>query len=234
MEFFNSLIGEVSAFVDTSQKNIYPYTKDRLWTDEGYSQVILQRDTAFELDGVGFNLVTSSDVGDGIVVIGDELDAITQSRKFARICLVQIEGNDDEQECYKLIKKADYIKYHFFPEGYMIRTTSRSHKESVRVAKSALKKGISFEKVGNLLISKYKENPKIKGVKVIFVTEKEADHKAFEAIAQKGYAIAETLNHIMNSVKFDCDSCNLKPICDEVEGMKELHFKSASMGEYNG
>ncbi len=230
MEFFDSLISEVSALTDTSEKITYAYNKEALWTDVGYSQVILQRDTAFELEGAGFNLVTSSDIDDGIVVVGDELNNITDSRKFARICLVQIEKRDHEQEYYKVIKQADYVKYHQFPEGYMIRTTSRSHKESVRVAKSALKKGISFEKVGNLLINKYKENPKVKAVKVIFVTAEGIDYKNLEAMAQKSSAIAETFNHIMNSIKFDCDTCNLKPICDEVEGMKELHFRNASMG----
>lgn len=230
MEFFDSLISEVSALADTSQKATYAYNKDDMWPDIGYSQVILQRDTAFELEGVGFNLVTSSQIDDGMVVVGRELDNISNNRKFARICLVQIEKSDDEQEYYKVIKKADYVKYHFFPEGYMIRTTSRSHKESVRVAKSALKKGVSFEKVGNLLINKYKEHPKVKAVKVFFITDENADFKALESMAQKTTAITETLNHIMNNVTFDCDSCNLKPICDEVEGMKELHFKNASMG----
>ena len=230
MEFFDSLICELSDLISEYQKANYPCSEKNQWTDVGYSQVILQRDTAFELDGVGFNLVTSSDVEDGIVVVGDELCSITADRKFARVCLVQLEDSDNEQDCYKTIKKVDYVKYHFFPEGYMIRTTSRSHKESVRVAKSALKKGISFEKVGNLLISKYKENPKVKAVKVIFVTASGADYKKLEAMAQKSGSIAETLNHIMNNVKFDCDTCNLKPICDEVEGMKELHFKNASMG----
>jgi CO dehydrogenase/acetyl-CoA synthase beta subunit len=230
MEFFDSLIVEVSVLTDTSQKKSYVYNESSLWPDEGYSQVILQRDTAFELDGVGFNLVTSSDVSDGITVVGDELVDISDSRRFARICLLQIDKSDDEQDYYRLIKKADYVKYHHFPSGYMIRTTSRSHKESVRVAKSALKKGVSFEKVGNLLISKYKENPKIKAVKVIFVTADNVDYKKLEAMAQKSFSITETLNHIMNSVTFDCDSCNLKPICDEVDGMKELHFKNASMG----
>lgn len=230
MEFFDSLISEASALTDASKKINYAYNKYFLWNDVGYCQVILQRDTAFELDGSGFNLVTSSEVEDGIVVVGDELDRITSGRKFARVCVVQIEKSNDEQEYYKIIKKADYVKYHLFPEGYMIRTTSRSHKESVRVAKSALKKGISFEKIGNLLISRYKENSKVKAVKVIFITDRNADYNKLETMAQKSASITETLNHIMNSIKFDCDSCNLKPICDEVEGMKELHFKNASMG----
>lgn len=229
MNFFDSLICEVSALTGASQKTIYPYNEKSVWTDVGYSQVILQRDTAFELDGVGFNLFTSAAVENGIVVVGDELSAIAEKRKFARVCIVQLEKNDDEQEYYKTIKKADYVKYHHFPDGYMIRTTSRSHKESVRVAKSALKKGISFEKVGNLLINKYRENPKVKAVKVIFITAPKADYKSLEAMAEKSTAITETLNHIMNSVKFDCDSCNLKPVCDEVEGMKELHFRNAGM-----
>ena len=162
--------------------------------------------------------------------MGDDLDAIEDSRKFARICLIQLEDCSDEQESYKIIKKIDYVKYHHFPTGYMIRSTSRSHKESVRVAKSALKSKINFASVGNLLINKYKEHPKVKGVKVIFVTAPKADYKSLETMAQKTTAITETLNHIMNSVKFDCDTCNLKPICDEVEGMKELHFKNATMG----
>ena len=229
MDFFDSLICEVSALTDASQKTTYLYNEKSAWSDEGYSRVILQRDTAFELEGSGFNLVTSSCVDDGIVVLGDELDSIDTKRSFARVTLIELEACDDEQESYKLIKKADYVKYHCFPEGYMIRTTSRSHKEAVRVAKSALKKGISFEKVGNLLIRKYKEIPKVKGVKVIFITDTGADYKRLEAMAQKSSAIAETLNHIMNSVRFDCDTCNLKAVCDEVEGMKELHFKNAGM-----
>lgn len=228
MEFFDSLVKEVYSLIEKFPEKAYGYSGENTAEDIGYSQVILQRDTAFELDGVGFNLFTSEKVDDGITVIGDDLPAITHNRKFARISIVQLEDCENEQEAYKIIKKADYVKYHYFPKGYMIRTTSRTHKESVRVAKSEFKNGVSFEKVGNLLIKKYKENPQIKGVKVIFITSEKADLKSFEALAQKGFSITETLNHIMNNVKFDCDTCNLKPICDEVEGMKELHFKNSN------
>jgi hypothetical protein len=33
----------------------------------------------------------------------------------------------------------------------------------------------------------------------------------------------------MQNINFDCSTCNLKPICDEVEGMRELHFKNSGM-----
>lgn len=228
MEFFDSLIREIFLRTDRFAKTELSYLSESLWNDVGYSQVILQRDTAFELDGTGFNLVTSSEINDGIVVIGDDLQNINGKRRFARISLVQIENEEDEQKAYNLIRKIEYVKYHHFPEGYMIRTSSRSHKEAVRVSKTALKDGICFQKIGSLLINKYKEIPAVKAVKVIFITDPLADYAEFENIAQKNNRITETLNHIMNSVTFDCDTCNLKPICDEVEGMKELHFKSAS------
>ena len=229
MEFFDSLIRDVSLLTEPLEKKEYAFSDSELWQDVGYSQVILQRDTASELDGTGFNLVTASAVEDGIVVIGDDLQHIEGKRKFARISLVQIESEEDEQKAYNLIRKIEYVKYHHFPDGYMIRTSSRSHKEAVRVSKSAVKNGISFQKIGSLLINKYKENPAVKAVKVIFITDPAADYAELENMAQKNNRITETLNHIMNSVTFDCDTCNLKPICDEVEGMKELHFKNAGM-----
>ena len=229
MNFFDSLIGDVFSLCEKLPERDFTLS-EKLWPDTGYSQVILQRDTAFELEGTGFNLVTSAPVQEGIAVIGDDLISIKKNRKFARVCLVQIEDEEDQQKAYNLIRKIEYVKYHHFPEGYMIRTSSRSHKEAVRVSKKAIGDGISFQKIGSLLISKYKENPAVKNVRVIYITAEDVDYKALEELAKKNNSITETLNHIMNSVKFDCDSCNLKPICDEVEGMKELHFKNASMG----
>lgn len=231
MDFFNSLIAEVNNLIDCLKRKSFSYEKSGTWQDIGYNEVILQRDTAAELEGVGFNLITTRSVNDEIVVIGDDIPVIHGNRKFARVCVIQVEETEEQQKAYNLIRKIEYTKYHVFPEGYMIRTTSRSHKEAVRVSEKAVKNGIDFSKVGNLLINKYKENSAVKGVKVIFVTDENADYKAFEEIARKNNDITETLNHVMNSVNFDCDTCKLKPICDEVEGMKELHFKTSGRKE---
>ena len=231
MDFFNSLIAEVNNLIDCLKRKSFSYEKSGAWQDIGYNEVILQRDTASELEGVGFNLITTRSVNDEIVVIGDDIPVIHGNRKFARVCVIQVEETEEQQKAYNLIRKIEYTKYHVFPEGYMIRTTSRSHKEAVRVSEKAVKNGIDFSKVGNLLINKYKENSAVKGVKVIFVTDENADYKAFEEIARKNNDITETLNHVMNSVNFDCDTCKLKPICDEVEGMKELHFSTAAKKE---
>lgn len=225
MDFFDSLINDTENLLENYNCTHFNVTDDS-WTDIGYNQVILQRDTAFELDGVGFNLVTTSPIKSEIIVVGDDCKDISESRNFVRVSIIEIDAIDDEQKAYNLIRKIEYVKYHYFPDGYMIRTTSSSHKENVRVSKTAIKDGIGFQKIGNLLISKYKEIPSVKNVKVIFATDKSLNLEPFSKIAVKNNEITKALNHIMNTVNFDCDTCNLKAICDEVEGMRELHFKS--------
>lgn len=228
MNFFDHLLKEVKEFLSPLTPKIF--TRSKAWQDIGRNELVLQRDMAYELDGTGFNLVTSKPVGeDSVVLFGKNLNEISTNTKFCRISVIQIEDVEDEQKAYNLIRKIEYAKYHYFPKGFMIRTSSSSHKEIVRVSKSALKDGLSFDGVGNILINKYKENSAVKAVRVIYICDDSVDYDRLSKISEKNYDITETLNHIMNTVSFDCKSCNLKPICDEVEGMKELHFKNSGM-----
>lgn len=226
MNFFDNLIDDFYGSVSSFGHKDYPYSIKNKWQDLGQNELVMQRESAYELDGVGFNLITSKNIENKITVIGDDLGQISENRKFARISVISIDDIADEQKAYDIIRKIEYVKYHFFPKGYMIRTSSRSHKEVVRLSKSALNQSITFEKIGNLLIDKYKANPVVKSVHIFFITDKSIDYNMLEDFAVKNHSITETLNHIMNNVNFDCSSCNLKPICDEVEGMRELHFKN--------
>lgn len=228
MNFFDDLLSEVqeclSAFAPQTLNS------GRVWQDVGRNELVLQRDMAYEIDGIGFNLVTSKTVGeDEIILFGKDLSRITDETKLFRISIIQIDDVDDEQTAYNLIRKIEYAKYHYFPKGYMIRTASTTHKEMIRVSKSALKSGLSLEGVGRILINKYKENPAVKAVKVVYINEKSVDFERLSKVSEKNYDITEALNHIMNNLTLDCSVCNLKPICDEVEGMKELHFKNSGM-----
>lgn len=229
MDFFDNLIKEFNEMIFPYSKRDYSFDANNSWQDVGHNELIMQRESAYELDGIGFNLVTSKPVENGITVIGDDLNLISSNRKFARIAVLSLDDADDEERIYDLIRKIEYVKYHFFPKGYMIRTSSRGHKEVVRVSKASVNSGISFEKIGNLLLSKFFENQNVKSVHTYFISEKNFDYKKLEDIAKNNHRVTETLNHIMNSVNFDCNSCNLKPICDEVEGMRELHFKQKRM-----
>lgn len=152
MNFFDELIAKCEDAFSKHNKNSYHFSPAKQWEDTGISHIVLQRDTAFELNGIGFNLVTSKPIENSeTAVIGNELKEIKNNRKFCRVSIIQIDDVDDEQKAYNLIRKIEYVKYHYFPLGYMIRTSSEEQKEIVRVSKSAIKKGISFEKIGNLL-----------------------------------------------------------------------------------
>lgn len=227
MDFFDSLIENTLSLIDKKPQTACEYTPNSSWADAGHSQVIMQRDTAFELNGTGFCLVTSKDVAYKVTTVGSPLSKIKSDSKFARIAIVSIDDCADEQATYDLIKKIEYVKYHCFPDGYMIRSSSSSYKEGVRVSKKALKSGISFEKIGNLMIDKFKAIPEVKGASVYFITDDSVDYQTIRDMAEKNRAVTEALNKVMNNLQFDCASCNLKPICDEVEGMRELHFKNA-------
>ena len=115
----------------------------------------------------------------------------------------------------------------------MIRSSTESFREQVRVSKEAVKNGISFEKVGNSYIKEFKKNPDILAVKLIFLTADGPDYDEMKKDAKMVRDITKTLSKILEGMSTDCHSCNLKEICDEVEGMKELHFGKAKK-EFEG
>ena len=45
----------------------------------------------------------------------------------------------------------EFVKYHVFPQGYMMRVSPENGREQVRVSKQALKRGISFRNIGGQL-----------------------------------------------------------------------------------
>lgn len=226
MDLFLSLINKVDELVADVPRVAYSFNSSKSWNDVGFSQVILQRDTAFELNGTGFSLVTTKEFDDEIIVVGNELSEIQGNSSFARVAIVQIDAIEDAQALHDIIKKIEYVKYNCYPQGFMMRSSSSTYKESVRVSKKGLTSGICFEKIGNLLINKIEEIPQVKAVKLYFITSEEADYSQISDIAQKNREITQTLNRVMNEALVDCDSCKLKSVCDEVEGMRELHFKS--------
>ena len=63
----------------------------------------------------------------------------------------------------------------------------------------------------------------VKAAQIVFITE-EAVVKALQPNAKKVEDITKTLSHILDGLPTDCSHCTLKPVCDEVEGMKEMHL----------
>ena len=236
MELYNSIIEKVDGLLGSTTPVKYAYDPAKTWEDVGGNQLIMMKESAYELGGdnkpaVNYACVSSDDyvTEDEIWVYGRDLTQISGSVPFARIVLVKVaslkgEGEEDTEPVFRAIQDIDFVKYHVYPKGYMIRSSSDSFREQVRVSREAVKKGISFERVGNSYIKEYKKDPNVLAVRVIFSTVEDADYAEMKKDAKKVRDITKTLSKILEGMSTDCHTCSLKEICDEVEGLKELHF----------
>ena len=214
----------------------YAGASARLWPDNGSSELVMQREAAFELGGSGkpsvnYTCVTTSPDfdGDEILVVGADLPDIKHDTAFARIAILGTSEIGEDEAAYDAIRKMEFVRYHVFPRGYMVRVSTTSFKEQVRVAKQAVRAGISFSGVGADYIARYKEIPGVRNVRIIFITD-EALVNALVPNAKKTDDITKTLTHIMDGLSLDCSHCSMKPVCDEVDGMREEHLKALKKG----
>lgn len=198
--------------------------------DGSKNDILFAKDTAYELGGSQLpcvsTLAVSSDISfsNSVYLLGKDLHQIKKDSPFAKVVLVQIEDSENDDEMFNLIKELEQVRYKFYVKDFMIRASALNMREQIRVGKNAVKQGISFGDYGKKLVDRFLQNEKVKSVDVYFVTEFD-DFKALNTIAEKIKESTSALNHILDNILFDCSSCNLKPICDEVEGMKELHQK---------
>ena len=233
MELYNSLIKETRALIEDLPTKTWDYEPGTSWKDVGSSELVLQKDAAFELGAQGkgsanFVLFSSSSEmveKDQVILCGPDIREVKGDCDFARIVLLRVGILDDDDEAvYRTLKDIEFAKYHVYPEGYMVRMSPESYREQVRVSRKAITAGIGFKSIGASYIAEYKKHPNVLNATVIFITSPKADYSAIQALAKKSVDVTGTLTHILEGLPTDCSVCALKNICDEVEGMKELHF----------
>ena len=241
MKLYDNLIDEtLKAIADAGDVRSFP-VRGNAWKCNASSEFIMARDAALELGGSGEPSVnytcptTSGKVGkDEILVCGRDINEIKDDTAFARIVLLETEdlGEDtDSERAFRAIRELDFVRYHVFPKGYMVRVSAQSNQEQVRISRDALNAGMDFERIGAAYAAKYKAVNLVKHVKIIFIT----DRKLVEALrpnADKVDSITKTLTHILDGLPTDCGHCSMKSVCDEVDGMRELHLgKSRNQSE---
>lgn len=239
MELYNSLIRDTRAQLEGHSARVWNYSPADCWADTGSSELVLQRDAAYEMGAQGrgsanYVLFTSSGElvnRDQVLLYGPDMGRIRGDCDFARIVLLRVGVlEDDDEAVYRTLKDIEFAKYHVYPEGYMVRMSPESSREQVRVSKKALARGISFRSVGASYVAEYKKDANVLNATVIFVTDPDVDYAALQAAAKKAAAVTGTLTHILEGLPTDCSVCALKDICDEVDGMKELHFGVGDKG----
>ena len=235
MKLFDDLIEESLSLIDGEKLRRWSGEPSRAAAEGAPNELILRRDMAFELGegsypSVNVTAITQDEAlvpENGVALWGADLGEIRTDCAFARLTFLRTDNiyEHGDQAAYNLIKSLENRKFHVSAAGYMMRPSAMSSREQVRVSKRAIKEGLSFEKVGSLLIKKYRENPHVQAVYILFITQPDAPYGRFDSIAGRIASVSKTLNHALADVSMDCRACEWKPVCDAVDGMKELHQK---------
>lgn len=204
------------------------------WRDVSDRSMILRSDMAYELGSgtlpaIGSTIITAEDKlipRDRIFLIGKDLSELKEDTPYARIALIRVreEALGEGEKLYKAVRDLEHTRYHFYPEGFMMRVSASRNRESVRIGREALAKGLDFTKTGNRMITSFHKHPEVEAVELYYVTDESFDYKELEKNTKEAEEITKTIDHILKNVIMDCKACSLQKVCDEVEGLRELHF----------
>lgn len=228
MKLYNNLIKSLQELLCDSEK----LEGAALLKQGDKNPILLKSDTAFELGGSQKSCVSSLAVSsdlkftNGVYLLGNDLNEIKCDSPFAKVVFVEVEDFENEQQTFDKIKELEALRYKLSIDGFMTRASAFSQREQIRVSKSAIKNGVTFSQYGNTILNEYLSFDFVKSADIYFITDFH-DFEKLNSISQKISQTTSALNHIFDNIMFDCSTCNLKEICDEVEGLKELHFKNA-------
>lgn len=208
------------------------------WPWDSERSMILRSDMAYELGGencyaIGTTIVTADKKlidGNKVFLVGNNIHKINKDTSYARVAIVRVkeEAMGEGNELYDAIRRLEYTRYHFYPKGFMMRVSSALQKESVRISKNAIEEGLDFEKTGRMMQEAFFDNPMVEAVWIYYITDESFDYKLVQNLAKEANDITSTIDHILKNINMDCSTCSLQKICDEVEGLRELHFKQSN------
>lgn len=203
-----------------------------LWEQEKEQRILFKKDTAYELGGgslpaySGMAYTSDETIKDEIVVCGPDLPELKADSPYARLTILRVDDGAwaDNGQAYRVLRRLDYTRYHVHPKGFLMRISAAAHREPVRVGREALQAGLDFEQVGRVFLHAYHSHPEVLGVRLFFITEPNFPYEEFGETVRQIDFVTESLNEIFNNLIMDCASCRFQPVCDEVEGLRELHF----------
>lgn len=199
--------------------------KNALDLADGKNSIIFKNESAYELGsdsnyGLGAYAITDDKSllnDDEVVLIGKDLYEISCDCNFTRISLILVDEQINKDNLFSKIRKIDYVRYHVTKDGYMIRISPTLQKESIRVSKKLVKNKISFASIGKEYIKKYHEIKNVIHSKIIFITEDSFDYSSLNECIMLQENITKALDHLVNKLNMDCNSCSLQKICASVE-----------------
>ena len=232
MELYNEVLRQLRSLLPDPPSARGDFD-EALCAPEGEKDRILFRaDAAFELGGggkPGAEAVLFADLPDKrseTLLYGPDLCEISSDVPFGHLTVVRLRETEDVLSSERL-KTVGFTVFQQYPAGYHIRVSPASCREQVRVAKEALRREppLSFIHIGNSLIRAFLRQPDVEAVKTVFITDPSVDYKTLSVLAGKVKKITDAVQSTLQLGELDCASCRMKPVCDEIDGLRELHMR---------
>ena len=206
------------------------------WPRGARNPFLMERDAAAELGGypresINLILSTSTEVDDkdGVFIIGEQ-DMLAGSDKhisFGKIVILTVSGVEDDR-IYDYTQQVQMADSRLFFENIMVRTSPKQFMTNLRIGKAAMAEGFSLEAMGRTIHDYFMELPQVTAAKVVLIAGETPVYRQLMPIAENVKHITAALNTMFDGIDMDCGSCAMSPICDEVEGLRQLHKVAAS------
>ncbi|AWW25866.1 carbon monoxide dehydrogenase [Acetobacterium sp. KB-1] len=221
------------------QATVRPFEADS--SKKSGSTIVLRSDTFLELGSpaagsMSFVVCSASDdsINDGeIIVIGSEV-AESENKQMPLGLVILIAGRAlTEEDRFALL---NYSIPADLCEGFMIKSTL----ENIwcRISYEAAAKGLSFQRIGEALISRIKaEFPPAEAVSILFVTSEKQDVLGLKELGEPvSQMVKEMKRKIWEERGVDisqckpgghCGACEEKDVCQEVKKISGAYQKEA-------
>lgn len=190
---------------------------------------VMDKDTALMLGGYpkeSINLIISSsdskEIKDGTFIIGS--DSLSHDVSFGKIVLLKTKDIPDDKiydYTQSTLMKDTQMRF----ENVMNRTSPQNYYTNLKISKKAIADGFSFDRMAHTIHEEFLKLPEVLECMVILITGDSPIYKELIPLAENLKDVTVALNHIFDGIDMDCSSCSWSEICDEIEGLREMHRK---------
>ncbi len=233
MDYFVSCFAKLFSLLQKADLSLMEKPANA-WPSSSSYEMIFDDMTAVYLGGKGnpslAGLFSSYDSpllnSSGVYLLGRDIPELKGEASYAKLVLIKIkEGSFPSKESlFQGLRRVDSARYKLNGQGYAIRLSPLQGKEEIRVSIDAKKKGLSLAHVGYALLEKYLALPFVEEAKVIFITQEGFDYASLSSLIEEEENITKALDHLLHDEDYDCKSCKLLPICDQVKEKLESDF----------
>jgi hypothetical protein len=204
---------------------LLPRVSTRPW--RAPPQVVLRQETGLELgnpsvaSGWGLMIVGAEQVRHGrVTLVGPEFrEAPPPGYPFALLVLAG-GACADPHELYREVRQAvDGVRL----EGLTMRRLPSQQCVWCRISRSALARGFNAALLGSAVVEAACAVDAAEAAEVLMVTGDRERVMALLPVAERAGQVASVLGRINDRLLFDCDGCDLKPVCDSVSELRALH-----------